>query len=101
MSAASASAAAPGYTVSSLPIVTGTTNPSQIPEAAFIDDIEAFVKANGTTVETLLQELQTLHQYVGIASRPPPPPWPLLRLPCPARRKYRFMQENVVVRAMI
>ena len=72
MSAASASAAAPGYTVSSLPIVTGTTNPSQIPEAAFIDDIEAFIKANGTSVETLLQELQTLHQYVGIASRPCP-----------------------------
>ena len=68
MSAASASAAREGYTVSPLPIVTGSVNPSQIPEAVFIDDIETFIKANGTSVETLLQELQTLHQYVSISA---------------------------------
>ena len=60
-------ASAAGYIVSSLPIVTGTVNASQIPEAAFIDDIESFIKSNGTTVEVLLQELQTLHQYVNIS----------------------------------
>lgn len=58
----SVAAAKEGYTVSSLPIVTGVVNANQIPEAAFIDDIEAFIKAQGTSVETLLQELQTLHQ---------------------------------------